>query len=342
QLSDGQRCRVVFAWLSWQVPHLLLMDEPTNHLDIETIDALADAIKDFEGGMVLVSHDFRLISQVAEEIWVCEKGTTTKWNGTIQTYKEHLRKKPIMKMPVIIEVKVELGIGLRQIETIIGNKVLDSSIQQVLTRQQSTTGQFHCPPEGIYAYEHPKACEQYYLCTNGTLTHEFCPNGLAHAIDGAVYGFCAYHWKVDCKDRTLPDPISTHGCPYQFGIFNEGDPNVCNIYFSECLWGIPERKECQKGLFYDDRIKGCNWPDKVGCSSDNLLGFSCPHEDKTNKYYPFPRYFYNNHAIITCVDNNPRLINCGDEELVSPALTCEGIHKEETLSKPRLAPIHRF
>lgn len=113
QLSDGQRCRVVFAWLAWQSPHLLLMDEPTNHLDMETIDALGDAINDFEGGMVLVSHDFRLINQVsfaqkfsfricskfvsvlkvAKEIWVCEHGAVTKWQGDILTYKEHLKTK---------------------------------------------------------------------------------------------------------------------------------------------------------------------------------------------------------------------------------------------------------
>jgi len=93
QLSDGQRCRVVFAWLSWQTPHLLLLDEPTNHLDIETIDSLAEAINDFDGGMVLVSHDFRLISQVAEEIWVCENQAVTKWEGGILSYKEHLKSK---------------------------------------------------------------------------------------------------------------------------------------------------------------------------------------------------------------------------------------------------------
>jgi len=96
QLSDGQKCRVVFAWLSWQIPHMLLLDEPTNHLDMETIDALADAIKGYEGGVVLVSHDFRLIDQVAEEIWICEKQTVTKWEGDILSYKDHLKAK-VMK-----------------------------------------------------------------------------------------------------------------------------------------------------------------------------------------------------------------------------------------------------
>jgi len=92
-LSDGQRSRIIFAWLSFQNPHMLLLDEPTNHLDIETIDALAQAINEFDGGMILVSHDFRLIMQVAKEIWVCEKGTVTPWKGDIFSYKKTLKKK---------------------------------------------------------------------------------------------------------------------------------------------------------------------------------------------------------------------------------------------------------
>lgn len=61
-LSDGIKSRVVFAMLALQNPHIILFDEPTNHLDMESIDSLAMAIKDFGGGVVLVSHDMRLIS----------------------------------------------------------------------------------------------------------------------------------------------------------------------------------------------------------------------------------------------------------------------------------------
>ncbi|KAF5447257.1 hypothetical protein F2P56_032825 [Juglans regia] len=92
-LSDGQRSRVIFAWLAYRQPHLLLLDEPTNHLDIETIDSLAEALNEWDGGLVLVSHDFRLINQVAHEIWVCEKLAVTRWEGDIMDFKQHLKRK---------------------------------------------------------------------------------------------------------------------------------------------------------------------------------------------------------------------------------------------------------
>ncbi|CAM8913405.1 unnamed protein product [Rhodiola kirilowii] len=92
-LSDGQRSRVIFAWLAYRQPHLLLLDEPTNHLDIETIDSLAQALNEWDGGLVLVSHDFRLINQVAQEIWVCENQTARRWEGDFMDFKEHLRSK---------------------------------------------------------------------------------------------------------------------------------------------------------------------------------------------------------------------------------------------------------
>ena len=70
----------MFGMICMQRPNLLLLDEPTNHLDLESIDALADAIKAYKGGLVLVSHDFRLIDQVR-----CPEHTrtTVPWSALV-------------------------------------------------------------------------------------------------------------------------------------------------------------------------------------------------------------------------------------------------------------------
>ncbi|KAK9357439.1 P-loop containing nucleoside triphosphate hydrolase protein [Lipomyces starkeyi] len=91
-LSEGQRSRVVFALLAIETPNVILLDEPTNGLDIPTIDSLAEAINAFEGGVVVVSHDFRLLDKIAKDIYVCNNKTTTRWEGSILEYKSSLAK----------------------------------------------------------------------------------------------------------------------------------------------------------------------------------------------------------------------------------------------------------
>ena len=93
-LSNGQQCRIMFAIKSKTAPHLWLLDEPTNHMDMEAIDSLAVAINNFSGGMVLVSHDMRLISQVAEQIWLCDPSIKSlrRYEGDIADFKLNLRR----------------------------------------------------------------------------------------------------------------------------------------------------------------------------------------------------------------------------------------------------------
>ncbi|CAG8554429.1 6047_t:CDS:10, partial [Cetraspora pellucida] len=91
-LSDGLKTRLVFAELVLSTPDIVLMDEPTNHLDMESIDSLARAIQSFSGGVVLVSHDFRLISQVAQDIRLCKDKTVVPFKGSIEDYKKQLQR----------------------------------------------------------------------------------------------------------------------------------------------------------------------------------------------------------------------------------------------------------
>lgn len=103
KMSDGQKSRLVFAVMASRKPNMLLLDEPTNHLDMQSIDALAQALNTFEGGVVLVSHDFRLISQVANELWLVDHKSVTRWNGTIREYKKKLIKEMHAQEEALLE-----------------------------------------------------------------------------------------------------------------------------------------------------------------------------------------------------------------------------------------------
>lgn len=65
--TGGQKARVVFTAIALSAPHILLLDEPTNHLDMQSIDALCDALDEFQGGVVVISHDSQLLSRLCAD-----------------------------------------------------------------------------------------------------------------------------------------------------------------------------------------------------------------------------------------------------------------------------------
>jgi len=89
-LSGGQKSKLAFAMISLLNPNLLVLDEPTNHLDMETIDALAEALIEFEGAVVCVSHDLAFVERVFKDVYVCEGGDLTYFRGTPSDYKAKL------------------------------------------------------------------------------------------------------------------------------------------------------------------------------------------------------------------------------------------------------------
>ncbi|KAL7997405.1 putative ABC transporter, AAA+ ATPase domain, P-loop containing nucleoside triphosphate hydrolase [Plasmopara halstedii] len=89
-LSGGQKARVVIAELVLMRPHILILDEPTNNLDIESIDALCDAIREYDGGVVIVTHDARLIESTECVLWVCGDQDVVVYDGTFEDYKQSI------------------------------------------------------------------------------------------------------------------------------------------------------------------------------------------------------------------------------------------------------------
>ncbi len=89
-LSGGEKARLVLAMLVWQRPNLLLLDEPTNHLDLNTREALSLALNEFEGTVMLVSHDRALLREVCDEFWLVADGAVKPFDGDLDDYQRWL------------------------------------------------------------------------------------------------------------------------------------------------------------------------------------------------------------------------------------------------------------
>src|SRR5690606_37091472 len=92
--SGGERARLALALLAWQQPNVLLLDEPTNHLDLEMGEALAEALADFDGAIVMVSHDRHLIGLVCDTFWRVADGVVEPFSGDLDDYAAWLRTRP--------------------------------------------------------------------------------------------------------------------------------------------------------------------------------------------------------------------------------------------------------
>ena len=87
-LSGGEKARLLFAFMSFDAPHLLLLDEPTNHLDIDAREALVQALNNYEGAIVIVSHDPNMVERVADRLWLIKDGTVRDFDGDLEDYRK--------------------------------------------------------------------------------------------------------------------------------------------------------------------------------------------------------------------------------------------------------------
>ncbi|HJT07868.1 MAG TPA: ABC-F family ATP-binding cassette domain-containing protein, partial [Stellaceae bacterium] len=91
-LSGGEKARLNFALITHDAPPLLILDEPTNHLDIEAREALVEALNDFAGAVIIISHDWHLLTLTADRLWLVAEGTARPWEGDLEDYRDQLLK----------------------------------------------------------------------------------------------------------------------------------------------------------------------------------------------------------------------------------------------------------
>jgi ATP-binding cassette subfamily F protein 3 len=106
-LSGGERARLLLNMVAMEAPHLLILDEPTNHLDIDSRRALLDALNEYEGAVILITHDRSLMELVADRLWLAADGSITPFEGDMEDYAKFVLDRARMAARAPTQVKAE-------------------------------------------------------------------------------------------------------------------------------------------------------------------------------------------------------------------------------------------
>ena len=156
-LSGGEKSRLLFAVMSLQEPELLILDEPTNHLDIESRESLIEALNEYNGAVILITHDLHLVEFVADDLWLISRGRCQVYEGDIDDYKalilsedkeeksqrqkqENEKRERIKAQEAIKKQQKEQEKRLKQIEKELDNlckkkELLENSFQENLSKE---------------------------------------------------------------------------------------------------------------------------------------------------------------------------------------------------------------
>ncbi len=114
-LSGGEKARLLFAAMTCNAPEILILDEPTNHLDIDGREALIRALNEYQGSVILITHDLHLIELIADNLWLVRDGTCRPYDGDLEDYRRLLLEKPEQPKEQKIKAKTEeVKINIRE------------------------------------------------------------------------------------------------------------------------------------------------------------------------------------------------------------------------------------
>jgi ATP-binding cassette subfamily F protein 3 len=168
-MSGGEKARLVLCMIVWQRPNLLLLDEPTNHLDLATREALSMALNEFEGTVMLVSHDRALLRAVCDEFWMVSRGGVEPFDGDLDDYQRYLldeakRQRELAKVSSADNAK--LAAKAAQAKTVTPEKSSPTAgqdalkkwkkeLQQIETRMETLNGEGAALEERLSTNPHP-------------------------------------------------------------------------------------------------------------------------------------------------------------------------------------------